>query len=169
MNWYALYTHPRAEKRAYALLLEKGIEAYLPLLRRLKQWSDRKKWVEEPLFRSYLFVYITEKEYFEVLNTPGVVRYITFEGKAVPVPQNQVDAIRYYLNQAGPQALPDPAALLPGQEVEILRGPLQGIRGELIEVKGRQQVRIQIDALGQYLHLTVPLTDLKIQKTMERR
>jgi transcription antitermination factor NusG len=96
--WYALYTNPRSEKRAHAELISKGIDSYLPLQRTLKQWSDRKKWVEEPLFRSYLFVYIPQNQYFEVLNTPGVVRYVTFEGKAVPIPPKQIEAIKYFLS-----------------------------------------------------------------------
>ena len=161
MNWYAVYTNPRAEKRAHEQLLEKGIESYLPLLKTLKQWSDRKKWVEEPLFRSYLFVHISDKQYHDVLNTPGIVRYITFEGRAVPVPQRQIDAIRYYLNETSPIAFPDASDLSPGQEVEIIRGPLHGLKGKLVEVKGQQKVRVQIDALGHYLHLTMALTDLR--------
>jgi transcription antitermination factor NusG len=162
MNWYAIYTNPRAEKKVFAELEAKGIDTYLPLLRILKQWSDRRKWVEEPLFKSYLFVHISQKDYYDVLNTPGVVRYITFEGKAVPVPQKQIDAIKYYLNETAPETLPDVSSLLPGQEVEVVRGPLNGLKGELAEVKGQKKVRIQIDVLGQFLHLTIALEDLKV-------
>lgn len=162
MNWYAVYTHPRAEKKAHAELLAKGINTYLPLLRTLRQWSDRKKWVEEPLFKSYLFVYISQKEYINVLNTPGIVRFVTFEGQAVPVPPRQIEAIRFYLSESTPEELPDPASLVPGQEVKVIRGPLMGLAGELVELKGQQKVRIRIDALGQFLNLTIPLADLKI-------
>jgi transcriptional antiterminator RfaH len=62
LKWYPVYTQPRAEKKAYSALIDKGIEAYLPLHRRLKQWSDRKKWVEEPLISSYLFVRIADND-----------------------------------------------------------------------------------------------------------
>jgi transcription antitermination factor NusG len=161
LNWYAVYTSPRAEKKAFAELVAKGITAYLPLLRTLKQWSDRKKWVEEPLFRSYLFVHIHQKQYFDVLNTPGVVRYVTFEGKAVPVPQKQIDAIRYFLDEPSPEPVSGNFSLVPGQQVEILRGPLHGLQGQLVSLQGKQKVRVQIDALGQFLHLTVPLSYLK--------
>jgi len=85
--WYAVYTRSRTEKQTQELLLRSGIEVYLPLVKNLKQWSDRKKWVEEPLFRSYLFVHISPAEYYDVLNIPGAVRYITFEGKAVAIPK----------------------------------------------------------------------------------
>jgi transcription antitermination factor NusG len=164
LNWYALYTAPRSEKKAYAELFSKGIDAYLPLQRTLKQWSDRKKWVEEPLFRSYIFVNITGKQYFDVLNTPGIVRYITFEGKAVPIPQRQIDAIRYFLAEEplpedrGKSDAPD---LVPGSAVEIIRGPLRGLTGILVDFQGQKKVRIEIEALGQYLNLTISSRDLQ--------
>jgi transcriptional antiterminator RfaH len=161
LNWYALYTNPRAEKKANAELVKKGIIAYLPLQRTLKLWSDRKKWVEEPLFRSYIFVQVSEKDYYEALNTPGVVRYITFEGKAVPVPQQQIDAIRYYLSA---EELPGETMgdFIPGKTVEVMRGPLRGLRGQLVEISGRHKVRVEITAIGQSIIVTIPLSQLKI-------
>jgi len=161
VNWYAIYTFPRAEKKVYAELARNGISAYLPLLRTLRLWSDRKKWVEEPLFRSYIFVNISQNQYFEVLNTPGVVRYITFEGKAVPVPEKQIDAIRYYLaDESDPFDFLSNELPVPGTPVEIMRGPLKGLTGELVQIQGREKVRIQIDALGQFLNLTISSGDL---------
>ena len=77
-KWYPVYTHARAEKKAHEALLKKGIETYLPLNRQLKQWSDRKKWVEEPFIKSYLFVNISDQEQMEVLMTKGVARFIYF-------------------------------------------------------------------------------------------
>ena len=98
-RWYAIYTKSRNEKKVALNLQEKGIEVYLPLLKTLKQWSDRKKWVEEPLFRSYLFVRILDKNYLEVLQTDGVVRFITFRQERVPVPDQQIEAVKAYLNE----------------------------------------------------------------------
>jgi len=161
MTWFAIYTFPRAEKKIHAELLNKGIEAYLPLLRTLKQWSDRKKWVEEPLFRSYVFVNISESKYFEVLNTPGIVRYVTFEGKAVPVPEQQIEAIRYYLSNEDPPG-ESPGDLTPGKTVEVMKGPLRGLRGELTEISGRHKVKVEISAIGQSILVTIPLSHLKI-------
>lgn len=161
MNWFALYTLPRAEKKAYAELIKKGIDAYLPLQRTLRQWSDRKKWTEEPLFRSYIFVNIPKNLYFDVLNTNGVVRYITFEGKAVPIPPRQIEAVRFYLSSDDP--LPENIDIFsPGQPVEVIKGPLKGLAGELIEVTGKHKVRIEITAIGQSILVTIPLAHLKI-------
>src|SRR4051812_43960085 len=93
-KWYPVYTHARAEKKACQALIKKGIETYLPLNRQLKQWSDRKKWVEEPFIKSYLFVYITEQEQMEVLMTKGIARFIYFSGKITCMPFTQIDELK---------------------------------------------------------------------------
>lgn len=159
-TWFALYTRSRAEKQVRELLESAGIEVYLPLVKTLKQWSDRKKWVEEPLFRSYIFVYICQAEYFQVLNIPGTVRYVTFESKAVPIPPQQIQAIKEYIKTG--YELPDVEIdLLPGTRVEIIAGPMKGIEGELIEVLGKKKVRIEIDGLGQFVLLEIPASHIR--------
>src|ERR1700743_2014633 len=90
-KWYPVYTHARAEKKAFRALVDKGIEVYLPLHRQLKQWSDRKKWVDEPLIKSYLFVRVKESEQTEVLMTKGVSRFIFFSGKIASMSDRQID------------------------------------------------------------------------------
>ncbi len=159
-SWYAVYTKPRNEKKAFQFLEEQGIDAYLPLVKTLKQWSDRKKWVEEPLFRSYLFVQITKDQYFSVLNTFGVVRYITFEGKAVEVPPRQILAIKQYIGQEEIASDRDDNFEI-GDRVEVYRGPLKGLCGNLIRIQGRQKVRIEIDSVGQSITLTIPKSYLR--------
>lgn len=159
-TWYAIYTRSRTEKQTHELLLRSGIEAYLPLLKILKQWSDRKKWVEEPLFRSYLFVHIIPAEYYDVLNIPGAVRYITFEGKAVEIPPQQIEAVRRFVDTG--QELPDVELdLSPGTMVNIIAGPMKGIQGELLEIMGKKKVRIEIDGLGQAVYLELPASHIK--------
>lgn len=159
-SWYALYTRSRAEKQMHELLLRAGIEAYLPMLKILKQWSDRKKWVEEPLFRSYIFVNISEAEYFEVLNTPGSVRFITFEGRPVAIPPQQIEAIRQFVDTG--QDLPDvDLKLTPGTIVDIIAGPMKGIQGELLEILGKKKVKIEINGLGQAVYLELPASHIR--------
>jgi transcription antitermination factor NusG len=161
MNWYAVYTFPRAEKKVYAELVKKGIAVYLPLLHILRQWSDRKKWVEEPLFRSYIFVNIPQSQYFEVLNTTGVVRYVTFEGKAVPIPPRQIEAVRFFLSSDDP--LPENVEkYLPGQLVEVIKGPLKGLFGELVQLAGKQKIKVEISAVGQSIFVTIPMSHLRL-------
>jgi len=168
MNWYAIYTLPRTEKKAYAELIKNGINAYLPLIRSLKQWSDRKKWIEEPLFRSYIFVNILQNRYFDVLNTQGVVRYITFEGKAVPIPEKQIEAIRYYLADESTGAdkhLSENSGFhVPGQPVEVIKGPLKGLFGELVHLAGKHKVKVEISSVGQSIFVTIPMHHLAVIK-----
>lgn len=154
-KWYALYTKSRWEKRVYEDLQSKGIETYLPLLKTLKQWSDRKKWVEEPLFRSYIFVKITNKKYDATLKTDGVVRFITFQGKAVPIPPQQIEAVKAYLDEDD-RIFPDETDYQPGDMVEVVRGPMRGLTGMLVEVKGKQRVLVEIENIGKHLIINIP-------------
>ncbi len=160
-RWYAVYVRSRAEKKAADELLMNNIEHYLPLIKRLKQWSDRKKWVEEPLFRSYIFVRIDIKDYYHVLQNPYLVRYITFEGKAVPIPNEQIEAIRYFLEELEPDE-PENIEWIKGQQVEVVAGELTGLTGELIEVNGKHKVKVQIDAIGKSISIYIPKNKLQI-------
>ena len=140
-----------------------GIEHYLPLNKVLKQWSDRKKWVEEPLFRSYIFVKIEQKEYYKVLQINGVVKYVSFERKAVPVPEQQIEAIRYFLNEKEPGIVTE-KNWEKGQKVEIISGSMTGLTGELIDFKGKHRVSIEIETIGKSLLIQVPKNKLRILK-----
>lgn len=158
--WYAVYVKSRAEKKVALELEARGFDFYLPLLKRLKQWSDRRKWVEEPLFRSYIFVHITDADYYNVLNTDGVVRYITFGGKAVPIPEQQIEAIKYYIEGNDPENI-DETQWIEGKKVEVLTGSMAGLRGELIEVKGKSKVKIEIEAINGTLLIEIPRKKLR--------
>ncbi|MCB2219415.1 MAG: UpxY family transcription antiterminator [Bacteroidetes bacterium] len=160
-SWFAIYCRSRNEKKVNALLLHDGIETYLPILKTLKQWSDRKKWVEEPLFRSYIFVHITLKEYMKVLQTDGVVRFITFEGKPVPVPPQQIIAIKQFLDSEDAPHMVNESFQI-GDRVEVFRGSLKGLAGNLVDWRGKQKVRIEIESIGQSIVLTVPRSYLKV-------
>jgi transcription antitermination factor NusG len=142
------------------MLLKAGIEAYLPLRKVLKYWSDRKKWVEEPLFRSYIFVHISEADYLTVLNVPGAVRYITFEGKAVPIPPQQIQAIKQFV--ATGEDLPEvDLQLSPGDSIDIIAGPMKGIEGTLVKIHGKKKVKIEISGLGRAVYLDLPASHIK--------
>lgn len=146
-KWYPVYTHARAEKKAYEALLKKGIEAYLPLNRQLKQWSDRKKWVEEPLIKSYLFVNITEQEQMEVLMTKGITRFIYFSGKIASMPSSQIDNLK--LLMASPYEVEvTEENLQPGERIIIKAGPLKGLQGEIVSQRSQKQLLLRLDNMG---------------------
>ena len=146
-KWYPVYTHARAEKKAYEALLKKGIETYLPLNRQLKQWSDRKKWVEEPFIKSYLFVNISDQEQMEVLMTKGVARFIYFSGKITPMPTTQIEDLK--LLMASPYDLEvTEENLQPGEKIIIKAGPLKGLQGEIVSYRSQKQLLLRLDNMG---------------------
>ncbi len=146
-HWHALYTRPRWEKKVQRELELQGYEHYLPLVTKMKQWSDRKKKVEEPLIKSYIFVRVSEKEYYDVLNVDGAVAYVTFEGKAAPIPEWQIAAVRKTIENMLPFELTG-EKLQPGEHVKIKEGDLKGLEGEILRIKGKDKLVIRIDSVG---------------------
>ncbi len=160
-NWYAVYVKSRTEKKVALELTHNGIKNYLPMVKHLKQWSDRKKWVEEPLFRSYIFVHIDENQHYNVLQSMGVVKYISFDGKAVPIPQAQIEAIKYYLEESDPENINDSNWKL-GKKVEVISGSMTGLLGNLVEVHGKHKVKVEIEAVGSSLIIYIPKNKLRV-------
>jgi len=161
-TWYAVYTRPRHEKKIYAKLKQENIEAFLPLQITLRQWSDRKKKISEPLFSCYLFVCVALNEYDNVLNIPGVVRYITFEGKAVVIPEKQIQFIRNLLEFDIETTIESTENLPVGTRVEITAGPLMGITGELVDYAGKKRVIIRIEEISKSILINISLDYLKL-------
>ncbi len=159
-HWYAVYTNPRAEKKTASLLLQRGITVYLPILKTLKQWSDRKKWVEEPLFRSYLFVNVSEKEYLEALQVQGVVKYISFSGKAAIIRDEQIENIKLLLSSESELDISD-HHFEKGENVSIKAGPFAGLKGELIDTKNAKRFLVRFDQLGKSIILNIPTVYLE--------
>lgn len=147
-NWYAIYTKSRNEKKVYLLLTEQGITTYLPLQKILRQWSDRKKLVEVPYINSYVFVRSSEKEYFDILNTDGVVRFVTFSGKSAPIPDWQIQAMKNAIGSDLEVSFTSDT-LKKGELVEFIAGPMAGTRGEVVkDNKGKNKIIIRIGNIG---------------------
>jgi len=159
-SWYAIYTRPRFEKKVEKELSERQIECFLPVVSRLKCWSDRKKRVDEILFPSYVFVRVTERHRHEALTPLGVVRLISFSGEPAKIPNIQIEAVKRIL-QAGydPVVCPE---LTRGAAVEIVSGSLLGLRGIVNEVRGRYHLSIFIDGIRQSLSVNVEAQHLKV-------
>ena len=154
-NWFPVYTNPRAEKKAAALLTQKGIEVYLPLQRQLKQWSDRKKWVEEPLIKSYIFVNITIKQQMDVLTTKGVSRFLYFSGKIASMPVRQIDQLKLLLASELDLEIVD-HKFEKGEQVKIVAGPLMGLIGELVDFHSQKRMILRLDHTGQVVLVQIP-------------
>lgn len=159
MAWYVLYTKPRNEKKVSQLLALKGVEVYCPLREEIKQWSDRKKKVAEPVFRSYVFVLMADydKENVDVLRTQGTVRFLWWNGKPGLVRDNEIQAIKDFLNDYKNAEIS--FEIKEGQSVNIMEGPLKDMKGIVAHVKGNRAI-LHLDTLGMSLTATLPVQSL---------
>ncbi|NHA04933.1 UpxY family transcription antiterminator [Mucilaginibacter sp. HC2] len=146
-KWYPVYTHARAEKKAYEALTNKGILAYLPLYRQLRQWSDRKKWVEEPFIKSYVFVNIAEHAQAEVLMTKGISRFLYFSGKPATMPDRQINELKLLMTSSIDLEITE-EDLQPGEKIIIKAGPLKGMTGEVVVYRSQKQLILRLESIG---------------------
>jgi len=157
--WLAAYTKSRHEKKADDQLRKKGIDSYLPLVKRRQQWKDRKKWVWMPLLRSYVFVYIPLTRTLDVLQTYGVHHIVRFNNQYAIIPDEQIDAIKRILEGG---YIPDTHNFFEiGQTAEIIAGPLRGIRGVLSRKGGGSQFVLKIDGIQQAISVHIDSDMLK--------
>ncbi len=152
-QWIVVRSKPRSEKVVHNELVKKNIESYLPLLKERRKWSDRKKWVEFPLFSSYLFARIDIKDSIFVLQTQGVNTIVKF-GKQIAIVQNSViEAIR--LAMEGGYQLEPVEYFVEGNQVEVIAGPMKGVKGIVAKLKGQNRLIIKIDAIQQALSIQI--------------
>jgi len=159
-KWYAIYTNPRAEKQVCQRLVENGVETFLPLQKAFRIWSDRKKLIEKPLLPSYLFVKITKKGFHGVWDTLGVVKFISFGGEPVSIPQKQIDNLRLLVNSDAKIEVSS-ENFEKGDNVEVINGSLVGLTGELIKIGRQSRVVIRIDRLDKNLIVKIPKAFLR--------
>lgn len=165
--WHAVYVKSRAEKKAQDELQLLKIETFLPLQRKLRQWSDRKKWVEMPLISGYLFVKTSRKEYDLILQSNYVVSYVRFEGKAAIIPDNQIEYLKLMLKQDSSEIEITREKLKPGQLIEVVAGPFIGLKGKLQKIKGKHKVAIELAQLGYSALVEILAEDIAPIKEIE--
>ena len=158
-KWIAVYTKPRHEKTVSNELYKKGYEVYLPLLKERRKWSDRKKWIEFPLFRSYLFVRTDIKNVLFVVQTYGVVKIIKF-GEKIGIVQNEIiNSIRLMI-EGGYK--PEPLDyFIKGDPVIVKEGPLKGLIGEVVRIGNNDRLIIRIDAIKHSISIQIERGFLK--------
>jgi len=161
MAWYALCTRSRHEKKLLMEISDRSIEVFLPMREVLSRWKDRRKRVWIPLFPGYIFVHQidTPESRHRVLNIPGAVRFVGFEGRATSVPDEQIDGVRRFLESC---LAVDPYPYIKiGQRVEVIAGPLKGIQGRLVKKKGRFRFVLQVDLIRQAVSVEIDASDVR--------
>ncbi|MBM3403270.1 MAG: UpxY family transcription antiterminator [Bacteroidetes bacterium] len=164
LHWYAVYTRPRSERKVLSLLEENKVESYLPLIRELRQWSDRKKWVEKPLFSSYVFVRILPNQDLKIRMIDGVIRFVTFAGEMVVIPDSQIQDVKNLLASEVPFAV-EKYTFKPGDLVEVVHGRLKGMRGIFEYLQGSSRIMVSFEKLGYNLCVNISRNHVKPVKS----
>jgi len=157
-KWLAVYTRPRWEKKVNKLLEEKGIERYCPLNKIKRKWSDRVKVIEEPLFKSYVFVKVNDDDRTEVRMTPGIINFVYWESKPAVIKEKEINAIKRFLNEYESVEV-HPMNIKVNQRVKITSGLLMDQEGMVLEIKNKA-AKVAIDSLGYILVASVDKTKL---------
>lgn len=155
-KWYALYTKPRWEKKIDSVLIRKGVESWCPLQKIERQWSDRKKVIDEPLFKSYVFVHIDDTERSKVLMTDGVLNFVYYLGKPAVIKNEEVETIKKYLAEK------DASIFVISQEgfkeetkIKVNHGVFMGNEGTVLR-GGKKRVYVKLEGLGQVMVVEFP-------------
>jgi transcription antitermination factor NusG len=159
-NWYAIYTKPRWEKKVNGILQEKGLESYCPLNMVERKWSDRLKTVEEPLFKSYVFVRINLEEQSRVRMTNGVVNFVYWQGKPAIIKDKEIEIIRKFLHEYK-DVIAEPLDLKPDSRVRIRQGIFMEKEAKIKKVEGNR-VQVIIESIGYSLVAFVDRSNLSM-------
>ena len=152
-NWYALYTKPRWERKVAKQLKEQGMECYCPVTTEVRQWSDRKKKVTTPLFKSYVFVKLSEKDRAKVFDTPGVVQYVFWLGKPAIIRNKEIEIIQQWLEDGQAEEV-EVGDLSPGDRINITNGSFKGQDAIVSEI-GKKRLKLVLKNLGLVVNVKI--------------
>jgi transcription antitermination factor NusG len=157
-SWYALYTCPRHEKRVAEQIEQRRISCFLPLYRSVRRWKDRRKELELALFPGYVFVRVGMQDRLRVLQLPSVVRFVSFNGQPVPLPEAEIESLRRGLDGCVRMA-PHPY-LQVGRRVRVSNGPMAGLEGILRRRKEGLRLVVSIEMLMRSVAVEVDEADV---------
>ncbi len=160
-KWYAIYTNPRWEKKVNTKLLNKGIESWCPVQKLQRQWSDRKKIIEDPLFKSYVFVHIEDTERTKVLMTEGVIQFIYYLKKPAVIRDEEIQLIRSYLLEKDVQISVQNLRQFEEKDLVIIsKGVFMDNQGVVVK-GGKRKVYVRLESLDQLMVVEFPATHLE--------
>jgi transcription antitermination factor NusG len=164
-NWFALYTKPRWEKKVNTKLLNKGVESWCPVQRVQRQWSDRKKIIEDPLFKSYVFVHITDSEKSKVLNTEGVIQFVYYLKKPAVIRDEEIELIRAYLLEKDVQISVQNLKQFEEKDLVVIsKGVFMDKEGVVVK-GGKKRVYVRLESLDQVMTVEFPAEHLQHKLT----
>ncbi len=160
-KWLVFYTKSRHEKKVQELLEGKGLTVFLPMQKVMRQWSDRRKKVEVPLFTSYIFVHDTEDKIPLILQTPGMVWNIRHNGKPAVLHPKEIALIHQFLDSGLLIDVSQTERFEIGDQVEIMDGPLKGVKGQLIRTASGDRFALSFESIGASIQVEIDPIVLK--------
>lgn len=155
-KWFTIYVRPRTEKKVAEQLEKYNYEVYLPLKKEVRQWKDRLKKVEVPLFNSYVFVKVNTKQYYEIPKLiKGFIKYVTIGGQIIAVREKEIELIRRIIDNTENELGINNEDLSLNDFIEIKTGKLKGIKGRLVEFRGKYRIAVRIESIGANLLLDI--------------
>lgn len=155
-GWYLIYTRPRHEKKVHSQLSEMKIDSFLPTKKTLRTWHDRKKYVDEPLFPSYVFVYLSDmQKYYEGMETEGALYYVRSGKEVARVSDSVIESIMLLTKQSQEVEVSG-SRFEAGRRLVITQGPLTGLSCEAVEYNNKQRLLVRVDLLKRNLLITLP-------------
>lgn len=164
-NWYVVKTNPRAEKKVLDRISLLGIEAYLPLVQTIRQWSDRKKKIEIPLINSTLFIHCFENELAKLYEVQGFHSFLYYLKKPAIVRDYEINNLRILLKQQTDYEAGELENITKGDKVEVIRGPFQGLIATSIEIDRTHKLIVEIEGIEQKFIVHVPRSFVKKLRT----
>ncbi len=159
--WYALYVNARHEKKIVLKLTEYGIIAYTPIIKKMQQWSDRKKWVEFPMLSGYVFVKTELIQKEEILRTPSVLGFIKFNGVEASIKESEINILKS-IELTGYDITEEVTDVNMNDDVEIMQGPLKGLTGKIVRIQNEDYINIELSSIKQSIKVKVPKNIIKI-------
>lgn len=160
-QWYIFYCTSRAEKKVTETLRNNGYDVFLPLMGSFRQWSDRKKWVEQPLIPGYVFVQVSVAAISDVIRIPGIVAPLRLAGHYGYLRPEELESVRR-MTESGYTVELVQQTILPGETVLVEDGPLRGLRGTCIGEAGQKYLYVKIEALDYTMRARIPAAALRI-------
>lgn len=149
-HWLVAISRIHHEKKTSERLTKMGIENFLPIQQETHQWSDRRKTIDRVLLPMMIFVHVDFQEQKEVLTLSAISRYMVLRGESIPavIPEEQMGRFKFMLDYSGETICMSTSPLSPGERVRVIKGPLAGLEGELVEVNGKSKVAVRLNLLG---------------------
>ncbi len=160
-RWYAAYTCANHEKCVTQQLQRRSVECLLPLYESVRRWKDRRVRLQVPVFPGYVFVRLALRDRLQVVETPGVVGLVSFDGHPAPVPDEEVETIRACL--AGRCAMQPHPYVQQGQRVRVLSGPLEGLTGIVLRQKNCTRFVISFELLKRSVAVEIDISDFDVR------